>query len=231
MKRFSAYAVVAAVLLACIVSCGKKVRIIPEAKLSQIYAEMFMADEWLRSHPAAHKTADTTLFYEPVFNKFGYTTEDYIATVDKYMYKPDEFAKVFEAAKQILEKKAQELLDMKALIDGINDANKAIRGYRYKDFSADSIIWADSSILWHRNDSIAPDSLAFRDSIAGIDSLVRDSLARIDSLARLDSLARAETVDARTELEMKARKALREQSETGETVKVPSKMAKAPLTE
>ena len=184
-------------LLACIVSCGRKARIIPEAKLSQIYAEMFVADEWLREHPAAHRTADTTLFYEPIFNKFGYTTEDYIATVDKYIYKPDEFVKVFEKTKEILDKKAQELLDMKAVIDGINDANRSIRGYKHKDFNADSLIWSDSAILWHRRDTVslpdtmpALDSMAL-DSLARIDSLVRDSIARADSLARIDSLAAA----------------------------------------
>lgn len=184
-------------LLACIVSCGRKARIIPEAKLSQIYAEMFLADTWLREHPEAHRTADTTLFYEPIFNKFGYSTEDYIATVDKYIYKPDEFAKVFAKAKEILDRKAQELLDMQAVIDGINEANRAIRGYRHKDFNADSLIWSDSAILWNRRDTLAlPDSMPALDSmaldsLARVDSLVRDSIARADSLARIDSLAAA----------------------------------------
>ena len=225
-------------LLACIVSCGKKARIIPEAKLSQIYAEMFMADEWLREHPAAHKTADTTLFYEPIFTKFGYTTADYIVTVDKYMYKPEEFVKVFEKTKQILDRKAQELLDLKKLIDGINDANKAIRGYVFKDFKADSLIWADSAILWHRNDSIdmpaldsiALDSLARMDSLARVDSLLRDSLARVDSLARLDSIAKATAIHADTEIEKKVRRILRE-PEIEEPAKTPSNMARAPMTE
>lgn len=231
MKRFSAYVVAAAVLLACIVACGSKVRIIPEAKLSQIYAEMFMADEWLREHPDAHKTADTTLFYEPVFNKFGYTTEDYIATVDKYMYKPDDFVKVFENAKAILDRKAQELLDMQAVIDGINNANKAIRGYRVKDFNADSLIWSDSAILWYRRDSVALDSLACPDSIAGIDSLVLDSLARVDSLARLDSIANAAEAELRAKIERKVHRTQHETRESDKPERMPSRMAKAPMTE
>lgn len=213
------------VLLACIVSCGRKARIIPEAKLSQIYAEMFVADEWVRSHPAAHKTADTTLFYEPIFNKYGYTTEDYIATVDKYMYKPEDFVKVFEKTKEILDKKAQELLDMKAVIDGINNANKSIRGYKHKDFNADSLIWADSAILWHWKDTVsvpdtmpALDSMAL-DSLARIDSLVRDSLARADSLARIDSLAKADSIAARARV-------LRKPNEASATLNKPVKADK-----
>lgn len=183
-------------LIAGALACSSKGRIIPEAKLSQIYAEMLMADEWVREHPAVRKVADTTLFYEPIFNKYGYTTVDYIATVDKYIYKPDDFAKVFVKTKEILEAKAQKDRDLKDMIDDINTANKAIRGYVAKDFFADSLIWADSSILWHRKDTLnVTDSLAIPDSLACLDSLgCLDSLARLDSIARADSLAAADSI-------------------------------------
>ncbi len=197
MKRICAYVFVAVALLAGVIACSR-VRIIPESKLSQIYAEMLMADEWVREHPAARRVADTTLFYEPIFNKYGYTTSDYIATVDKYMYKPDEFAKVFEKTKEILAEKAQQYRDMKELVDGINEANKAIRGYVAKDFLADSLIWSDTSILWHFKDTTGlRDTLAAPDSLACLDSLgCLDSLACPDSIAKSDSLAAADSMEA-----------------------------------
>lgn len=188
---------IAVVLLSGIMSCSRRARIIPESKLSQIYAEMFMADEWLRDHSGARRTADTTLFYEPIFNKYGYTTKDYIATVDEYIYKPDDFAKVFEKTKEILAQKAEETRELKDIIDGINEANKSIGGYAARHFVIDSLIWADSSsILWHWPDKILPGvTLPVRDSLLCADSLaVLDSLANLDSLARLDSLAAADSL-------------------------------------
>ena len=171
MKRSLIYLAVALGLVISSMACSNRVRIIPEAKLSEIYAEMFIADEWLREHPAAHRVADTMLFYEPIFNKFGYTTEDYQATVDKYIYKPDDFAKVFQKTVDILEKLEAKDRAMQEIIDGINEANRSIRGYLKKDFT-DSLIWADSSILWHKIDT-----LACPDSLFAADSIVLDSLA------------------------------------------------------
>ena len=51
---------------------------IPRGKLSDIYVEMFLTDQWLRENPSVNRTADTLLVYEPIFKRHGYSTDDYL---------------------------------------------------------------------------------------------------------------------------------------------------------
>ena len=177
--RLIFFIALAALLLS---GCAGRGRIIPRGTLAKIYAEMFVADQWIKDNPKARKTADTTFFYEPIFNSYGYTTKDYIATVDKYVADPEKFAKVFKQAASIIGKQIGEANAYKDLMESIEDINKSISGYVRTDFSCDSLVWADSAIWWHRH---LPDSAAL-DSLR-LDSLRLDSL-RLDSL-RVDSLA------------------------------------------
>lgn len=176
----------AAILASAVLSgCSSRAKVIPARKLSSIYAEMFLSDQWLRDHSAARRTADTTLFYEPVFRSYGYTTRDYDATVNYYLDHPEQYAKILHETVAILDKEATRLQKIKDRIDGINEWNASIRGYVEKTFSLDSLHMRDSFLVWPpRTDSVAVDSLLL-DSLR-LDSLRLDSL-RLDSL-RLDSL-------------------------------------------
>lgn len=95
-------------LAMAVLSCGKA-RIIPRGKLVDIYAEMFLTDQWLRDNQDIKKTADTLLVYEPIFNRYGYTTDDYLKTVEHYMREPDKYAKILKNTAKKLEKKEKEL--------------------------------------------------------------------------------------------------------------------------
>ena len=191
MKKVLAYALASVLLLSCLLACSRSGRIIPRSTMSRIYAEMFLADQWLKTHPEARRTADTTFFYEPIFEKFGYSFEDYNATVEKYITDPEKFAKIVKETSDILKARHNELLRLKDLEEGIKKANEAIKGYERRDFSTDSARWVCSSILWGVTDTLASaesirpklDSIALRDSIA-----VRDSLQALESLSALDSL-------------------------------------------
>ena len=184
MKRRLAYFAILLAVLSAMAGCSGRTRIIPRDKLAHVYAEMFVADQWLNDHPSARRIADTSLFYEPIFRKYGYTTEDYLATVDEYISDPEKFSEVLAKSVAILEKQAQEAQDFEDMVNRINAANKSIRGYVARNFDADSVAWADSSILWRR--TVA--------DTARIDSLQIDSLARVDSIAKVaaDSVIRAE---------------------------------------
>lgn len=176
-------AVAVAFLLA---SCSGKPRIIPRAVLTDIYADMFLADAWLTDHSSENKRADTSLFYDPIFARYGYTFEDYEASVDYYLKDPEKFAKVFRNAASKLRKDRDRYDRIVAQIRAAKEFNKIFKGYSVLDFDSDTLLWKPPV-----TDSLILDSLrrvaAERDSIlrAGFvrDSLVRDSL-RLDSLQR-----------------------------------------------
>lgn len=105
MERFARIVLAVLVSAACLCSCGREGRVIPKSKLSKIYAELFLADAWLVSGAPmeAKEKADTMAFYEPVFEKYGYTVEDYWASVSYYLQDPDRFSRILNKSNVILE--------------------------------------------------------------------------------------------------------------------------------
>ncbi|MBQ8812352.1 MAG: DUF4296 domain-containing protein [Bacteroidales bacterium] len=99
------------VLSVCIfASCGRKeAEVIPRSKLAKIYAEMLVTDQWITSTPGVRMIADTSLVYEPILEKYGYTTEDYMLSVDEYMKDPERFSRILRTTAEILEKKIKQL--------------------------------------------------------------------------------------------------------------------------
>lgn len=92
------------------VSCGKKEgRVIPRGKLAEIYAEMLVTDQWIADHSQMRRMADTSLVYEPIFEKYGYTSADYRKSVDVYMDDPERFSRILRTTVGIFDKKLKEL--------------------------------------------------------------------------------------------------------------------------
>ena len=104
-RRICAFAAAAAVML----SCGRQGRVIPAGKMSEIYADMLVADQRIRNNPELMPVADTSLFYEPVFNRYGYSSIDYVRSVNHYMEDPESFKKIFAKTKEILDGHISEL--------------------------------------------------------------------------------------------------------------------------
>lgn len=98
--------VVAALALACVICSCKGPRVIPKDKFSKIYTEMVLGDLWLRDNYEKRTVADTSLFYEAIFAKYGYTTEDYRYSVNHYLRNPEEYRRILD--KSILEVKKME---------------------------------------------------------------------------------------------------------------------------
>lgn len=95
--------------LLCLSSCMEKESIIPKDIMSQIYYDIYMTDEAVDVNYRLRRMADTMRVYEPIFNRYGYTTEDYNRSVNFYMERPDKFEDVFEETKTMLEKRKAEL--------------------------------------------------------------------------------------------------------------------------
>lgn len=191
-KAFPYLALLLLVLLPC---CSKKGRIIPEDKLVDIYADMFLADQWINSQSKLRRTADTTCFYEPILREYGYTTLDYDATVRHYVRKPDDYSKILKMAGQKLQAQSRRLQKVE---DAYNKREK-LPPYKKRPLHFGKIFDSDTFMLWHLADTallriadstaLAPvDSLALRDSLALADST---ALAALDSLALADSLVQA----------------------------------------
>ena len=90
-------------ILVCICSCSEGGKVIPRSKMAKIYADMFIVDAWITAAPyESRKLADSTRVYEPIFNDYGYTTEDYRASVSYYLQDPDRFSRILKKTGQIL---------------------------------------------------------------------------------------------------------------------------------
>ena len=101
----------------CLCSCADRPKLIPADTLSDIYAQMYVSDQWLMKNHRARVTADTTLFYDGILQDFGYDFKDYDYSVRKYLENPEKMKKIFERTRECLEKRRKELSDMKAIVE------------------------------------------------------------------------------------------------------------------
>ena len=104
--KFRLFIVIALMVVA--VSC-RGPRTIPRDTLSDIFHDMFLQDQQIRNNHSIKMLADTSLVYEGIFREYGYTSNDYIYTVGKYIREPDKFAKIFARTADRLTKEAKEI--------------------------------------------------------------------------------------------------------------------------
>ena len=108
-RNYLIYAVFLAVLIV-MASCSESgPRVIPRSKMLRIYEEMFITDQWIETHHKYRSQTDTMFVYEPIFRKYGYTTEDYFTSVDHYMEEPSSYVKILHEVSLRLNRKHDEL--------------------------------------------------------------------------------------------------------------------------
>ena len=129
-------------------SCGGP-KVIPRGKMAEIYADMLVADQWVLDNPGTRSKADTSLVYEPIFNSYGYTTEDYRASVGYYMKDPERYSRILRSTTEILEGKIATLQELKR----IEDRLKAMVPYEIDPFR----LYFTRSVegLWECGDSVS----------------------------------------------------------------------------
>lgn len=218
MKRRFGYMILVGLsaFLLC-VSCGRDgEKVIPRAKLSRIYAEMLLTDQWILTTPNVRTIADTSLVYEPILEKYGYDSDDYRKSVDVYMDDPERYAKIFRETSELLDIRLEELKARKKEMEKAERRRKEMEKYR-TDFKPDEFFpyMADEPYV-HYYDSVAfvPDSLMniYRlNSIERADTIydrlemivlkadtlaVADTLTVADTLARIDSMPGADRITA-----------------------------------
>ena len=84
-------------------------RVIPKDTLTDIFVDMFLADQMVRDENIPPVRMDTLLVYEAVFEKYGYDTDDYLFTLRKSLRDPERFAKVLEEVANRLEVEVEDL--------------------------------------------------------------------------------------------------------------------------
>ena len=109
MRTLRTVVAAALALILCLSACRQKDKIIPRATMTDIYAELFLADQWLMGQRELFMEVDTMRFYEPIFNKYGYTTLDFRNSANYYLQDARRFARILQRASVQLEEKAKHL--------------------------------------------------------------------------------------------------------------------------
>lgn len=202
MKRSLGIVLSFALMVAAVISCDRSARVIPAGKMEKIYREMLLADQWLAENPEKRTMADTTWFYEPIFEKYGFTLKDYQKSVDRYLNDPKRYAEMLGRVESGLRKDLgalnakmaqEERLQHEA--DSIVRAWKSVKAKMFNSFMdvyerdamTDRIEFEKDSLLGWRLVPVIEDtiyhgpSLVVRDTtgMAGKDSL---SSASLDSI-------------------------------------------------
>ena len=196
------FPVIIAIVLFSSCSNGER-KLISRGDFAEIYAEMLLTDQWVFTHPSNRRTADTSLVYEPILNKYGYTTEDYLYSVDKYMDDPERYSRILRTTGEILDEKLKELEIKREELQRLEDRRKYIEKIMAKA-RADlryTTIYQDTTNIHYR---LMPDSVAVElDSFHifhlilkfDCDSIIDGPrLVSLDTLARTDTLSVADTL-------------------------------------
>ncbi len=187
-----------AAILTLFASCRKdEAEVIPRKTLAKIYAEMLVTDQWITSTPGVRRMADTSLVYEPILEKYGYDSEDYRVSMDKYMDDPERFSRILRTTAEILDGRIEKLskeqtrLLKLAMLPKIyvefnmGELSSYFTGEPYVHYFDSLDVVLDSSTLLYNLVSIERGDTLYE----GLRMVIKDSLEVSDSIAAdLDSL-------------------------------------------
>lgn len=156
MKRSLKYIIlILALVLVLVPSCKKGgPRVIPRSKLAKIYAEMLVTDQWIISTPKVRTVADTSLVYDPILEKYGYTPEDYQRSIMYYLNDPERFSRILRSSAQLLEeeivvmrKEQARILRYKSLMQSLTIPELVLFQEQFPD--KENYNWSDSlKVKW-----------------------------------------------------------------------------------
>ena len=107
------------ICLISIVSCHENKRI-PKNTMSDIYYDIFITDSYVKQdNMSLEGITDSIKVYEPIFEKYGYSSEDYISTVNYYLKQPVKLARILRKTKERLLTRKKELSDAIDFQNGI----------------------------------------------------------------------------------------------------------------
>lgn len=140
--RYILYAFFASMVLSVIGGCRDS-RVIDEEDLAQIYSEMLMTDQWISSTPNMRTIADTTLVYEPILRKYGYSSEDYRYSVSYYIDHSDDFEEIIKETISILDARKAALEEEKVRLEAEKETADYIKSMAEYVRLDESLIYAN----------------------------------------------------------------------------------------
>ena len=183
MKRFLHIVLVLLLAVAC-----RGPRVIPKDTMTDIYTDMFLADQMVRDADIPRAQMDTMLLYEAVFEKYGYDTEDYLYSLRFYLKDPERFGKVFENVAKRLEGEVEALkkiVELRNRIASKREADYPLVDSLLSPFSKESVFLGLARVerdtsrypAWFRLAAVHEDTLMVSvDSLAALRG--RDSLSK-----------------------------------------------------
>lgn len=194
MRPASAHILPVLLALSCLLAgCAHHGRVIPEEKMARIYRDMFLSDQWVRDVPGARVKADTTLFFDPIFKRYGYSFEDYDRSIHYYLDHPEKYSKILNNASERLRRESERLSLLQADRRAVEQERDRLHELYATDwnFRDESQCWEQDRILWPVAQEPADTAAAVSDSLVlpeGLDlppiPSLRDSIARMDSASR-----------------------------------------------
>jgi hypothetical protein len=102
-------------------SSHKENKIIPQKDLVPLMVDMHIADAMALNYTINEQFGglDSALLYNTVLNKYGYTKEQFLNTLEYYSGKPEKLTKIYDEVFSILSKRAEEA---KAIYDSYSTA-------------------------------------------------------------------------------------------------------------
>lgn len=101
-----------------VAACSNGPKVIPRSKMEKICSDMLLADQWEVLNGIPRFKIDTTLFYEPIFRKYGYTTDDFRASLEYYMRDPIKMSRMMKKIAIQMEDQAAALRNIQLGPDG-----------------------------------------------------------------------------------------------------------------
>ncbi|MBR6305300.1 MAG: DUF4296 domain-containing protein [Bacteroidales bacterium] len=171
-------------VLLAVASC-RGPRTIPRDTLGEIFYDMFLQDQQIRNDISLKRIADTSLVYEGIFREYGYSTDDYLYTMDKYIRDPAKLSKVFEKVGDRLDK---EVKGIKKEVEFEEWRKKYLAIYKHRiDTTSLPLVplGAVDTMYFH----LHKDEIKYFPPPDTLTPVLDTMVFRLDTLARCDSLA------------------------------------------
>ena len=84
----------------------------PQKKMIQIYYEISLLDQYVEHNPQMRAQSDSMKVYAPLLDKYGYTEEEFINSINFYLRDPEKFLKILQAVETKLKERERYLSDL-----------------------------------------------------------------------------------------------------------------------
>ncbi|MDD4919938.1 MAG: DUF4296 domain-containing protein [Bacteroidales bacterium] len=95
-------------LIILLPACKNGIKRIPADDFQLVLRDMFMTDLILERDGTLNRLADSTLVYPPILEKSGYTSEQFLATMDYYSTRPSRFKSILVRLRKSLDQEREQ---------------------------------------------------------------------------------------------------------------------------